>query len=85
MFCSTSRLTAICSSVNQTQIRTQLARVWLEYESSEVILSVSGVYNVDLVCTTVTHSSLTGVSDFHYKTKKFEILCTFDVTIPTSN
>ena len=44
MFCSTSRLTAIFSSVTQTQTRTQLARVWLEYESSEVKLSVSGVY-----------------------------------------
>ena len=41
MFSSTSRLTAIFSSVTQT--RTQLARVWLEYESSEVKLSVSGV------------------------------------------
>ena len=41
MFCSTSRLTAIFSSVTQT--RTQLARVWLEYESSDVELSVSGV------------------------------------------
>ena len=41
MFCSTSRLMAICSSVTQTG--TQLARVWLEYESSEVKLSVSGV------------------------------------------
>ena len=43
MFCSTSRLMAIFSSVNQTPFRTQLARVWLEYESSEVKLSVSGV------------------------------------------
>ena len=41
MFCSTSRLTTIFSSVTQT--RTQLSRVWLEYESSEVKLSVSGV------------------------------------------
>ena len=43
MFCLTFRLTAIVSSVTQTQTRTQLARVWLEYESSEVKLSVSGV------------------------------------------
>ena len=43
MFCSTSRLMAVCSSVTQTQTRTQLARVWLEYELSEVKLSVSGV------------------------------------------
>ena len=41
MFCSTSRLTAILSSVTQT--RTHLSRVWLEYEASEVKLSVSGV------------------------------------------
>ena len=36
-------LTAIFSSVTQTQTRTQLARVWLEYESSGIKLSVSGV------------------------------------------
>ena len=29
--------------VTQTQTRTQLARVWLEYESSGIKLSVSGV------------------------------------------
>ena len=34
--------TAIFSSVTQTQ--TQLARVWLEYESSGITLSVSGVW-----------------------------------------
>ena len=33
---------AIFSSVTQTQTRTQLARVWLEYESSGIKLSVSG-------------------------------------------
>ena len=37
-------LTAIFSSVTQTQTRTQLARVWLEYESSGITLSVSGVW-----------------------------------------
>ena len=36
-------LTVIFSSVTQTQTRTQLARVWLEYESSGIKLSVSGV------------------------------------------
>ena len=36
-------LTAIFSSVTQTQTRTQLARVLLEYESSGIKLSVSGV------------------------------------------
>ena len=40
---------------------------------------------MDLVCTAVTQPSLTGVSDFHYKTKKVEILWTFDVIILTSN
>ena len=69
MFCSTSRLTAIFSSVTQTQ--TQLGRVWLGYESSEVKIECE--WSIDLVCTTVTQPSLTGVSDFHYKTKKFEI------------
>ena len=37
-----------------------------------------------MVCTTATQPSLTEVSDFHYKTKKFETW-TFDVTILTSN
>ena len=37
------RLSAIFSSVTQTQTRTQLARVWLEYKSSGIKLSMSGV------------------------------------------
>ena len=72
------RLTAIFCSVTQTQTRTQLMRVWLEYESSGINLSVS----IDLVCTTVTRPSLTGVSDFPYETRKFETLRTFDVIYP---
>ena len=36
-------VTAIFSSVTQTQTQTQLARVWLEYESSGIKMSVSGV------------------------------------------
>ena len=36
-------LTAIFSSVTQSQTRTQLARVWLECESSGINLSVNGV------------------------------------------
>ena len=40
---NSERLTAIFSSVTHTQTRTQLARVWLEYESSGIKLSVSGV------------------------------------------
>ena len=42
-------------------------------------------YRFGMHNTTVTQLSLTGVSDFHYITKKFEILWTFDVTILTSN
>ena len=57
MFCLTFRLTAIFSSVTQT--RTQLARVWLEYESSKVKLSVVeyrfGMHNSH---STITHLSV---------------------------
>ena len=59
MFCLTFRLTAIFSSVTQTQTRTQLARVWLEYESSKVKLSVVeyrfGMHNSH---STITHLSV---------------------------